>query len=253
MLKVLEQLNSVPRVVLENINDKLIRDGFQCGSNCLANSSTGDAGSGSNMQRYVIKKPSDPGTSASLNLTLVGTGKIMDLTCLLIETNNLCMIGRPAPVKRKTSLEQALSDADGAYQRPKKNKKGELAQSSGGQVSAKTKTNPTEKVKLDKQKGSDSETKSSKGEKSVKRKKRATTTILDQAELPVSAVDSDMDSQHLNPTNEKIQETKERKGKNKRNSISSSPEKAIEVKSPAKSAEQASFILLILFIWKFCK
>jgi hypothetical protein len=243
MLKALEQLNSVPRVVLENINDKLIRDGSQCGSYSLANSSTGGAGSGSSMQRYVIKKTSDPSTSASLNLTLVGTGKIMVLFCFLMYTNNLYMIGQPAPVKRKASLEQALSDADGAYQRTKKNKKGERTQSSGGQVPAKSKANQTEKVKLDKQKGSDSETKSSKGEKSVRRKKRASITILDHAELPVSAADSDMDSQPLIPTNDKNQETKARKVQKKRNSILSNPEKAKEGKSPAKSAEQASLFL----------
>jgi hypothetical protein len=144
------------------------------------------------------------------------------------------MIGRPAAVKRKASLEQALSDADGAYQRPKKSKKGERTQPSGGQISTKPKTNQPEKVKLDKQKGSDSEAKSStKGDKSVKRKKR-TSRIIDHAES--SAVDSDMDSQL-------VTSIKEKKLPKKRNSISSNPDKDKEGKSQAKSAEQACLIL----------
>jgi len=116
MLKVLEQLNSEPRVILEKID---ARRSTLCPAVTVAATASeilseggsdangvGDVSSSSgNMQSYMVKKPTDPNMSASLSLTLVGTGV-------------------SAQIKRKISLEEALSDADEAYnKRPKKAKK----------------------------------------------------------------------------------------------------------------------------------
>lgn len=85
MLKVLEQLNSEPRVILEKID---ARRSTLCPAVTVAATASeilseggsdangvGDVSSSSgNMQSYMVKKPTDPNMSASLSLTLVGTG-----------------------------------------------------------------------------------------------------------------------------------------------------------------------------------